>query len=328
MRRVECLNGGQAWYHFALVHRHGHGTRVEQSPGSSCSRRCCSDSSNNKNSSSSSTRRKADGDTIIRALATAAGTQCRSMSWPNCVKRPMYIILSIMRMDCNVPVPVNSLIARVLSDVLMRLSVRRIKTFSFPLVRTVASYRVNVCVAVFLEYVYRCTRFSSDLLSFIIMLGYYYVSISRILGFVLFFFVFECGIYKGGSIVTSPRNEIIAAVGSVYAGRANSTPVMDLLITLLSMGLSGYQQLLADRVAALQTFPQRLAPVAEQHGERLLHCPENTISFGITLDGLVRPRRGQRVRAPNQQPEGKVPRKVKNYSTKTTTKQKKTKRCI
>lgn len=56
------------------------------------------------------------------------------------------------------------------------------------------------------------------------------------------------------------------------------------------MGLNGYVGLLNDRNNALESFSQRLAHVAESHGERLLQCPFNTISFGITLDTLVRPK--------------------------------------
>jgi O-phospho-L-seryl-tRNASec:L-selenocysteinyl-tRNA synthase len=55
------------------------------------------------------------------------------------------------------------------------------------------------------------------------------------------------------------------------------------------MGLQGYKTILSERILALETFPTRLAQVAEKHGERLLVCPTNTISFGITLDGLVAP---------------------------------------
>lgn len=41
----------------------------------------------------------------------------------------------------------------------------------------------------------------------------------------------------------------------------------------------------------LQTFPTRLGEVASKHGERVLSCPTNTISFGITLDNQARPRK-------------------------------------
>jgi O-phospho-L-seryl-tRNASec:L-selenocysteinyl-tRNA synthase len=76
----------------------------------------------------------------------------------------------------------------------------------------------------------------------------------------------------------------------VYAGRASSSPIVDLFITLLSMGMNGYKKILNERQEKLKTFPSRLAEVAAKYGERLLHCPSNTISFGITLDNLARPK--------------------------------------
>lgn len=94
----------------------------------------------------------------------------------------------------------------------------------------------------------------------------------------------------GGAIVMSPNSDIIQNVGKVYAGRASSGPVLDLFITLLSMGLSGYKRLLSEREEMLIDFRTKLSEVATKHGERLLECPANTISLGITLDNLVRPR--------------------------------------
>mmetsp|Transcript_23954 Transcript_23954/g.66967 ORF Transcript_23954/g.66967 Transcript_23954/m.66967 type:complete len:223 (-) Transcript_23954:378-1046(-) len=95
-----------------------------------------------------------------------------------------------------------------------------------------------------------------------------------------------CIISTGGAIISSPNEAVIASVGKVYAGRASSTPIIDLFITLLSMGLNGYQRLLENRQRMLPIFSKRLAEVAEKYGERILHCPSNTISYGITLDTL------------------------------------------
>jgi O-phospho-L-seryl-tRNASec:L-selenocysteinyl-tRNA synthase len=93
----------------------------------------------------------------------------------------------------------------------------------------------------------------------------------------------------GGAIVLSPIDSIITNIGKFYAGRASATPMLDMFITLLSMGMKGYKDLLERRQHLLKTFPPKLQAVAEQHGERLLLTPSNTISFGITLDGLARP---------------------------------------
>ena len=88
----------------------------------------------------------------------------------------------------------------------------------------------------------------------------------------------------------SPNEPIITNIGKVYAGRASSSPIVDLFITLLSMGLSGYKGLLQQRQNMLEHFQKRLSEVAEKYGEKTMQCPANTISFGVTLDHLVAPK--------------------------------------
>lgn len=48
----------------------------------------------------------------------------------------------------------------------------------------------------------------------------------------------------GGSIIFSPTKEIIQNISSLYPGRASGGPILDLFITLLSMGKQGYLDLL------------------------------------------------------------------------------------
>jgi O-phospho-L-seryl-tRNASec:L-selenocysteinyl-tRNA synthase len=96
----------------------------------------------------------------------------------------------------------------------------------------------------------------------------------------------------GGALVVSPSSNVIRRLGAVYAGRASSAPMVNLATTLLSMGVHGYQQLLQRREQLRATFQTKFVQVAEAHGERLLDTTQhNTISFAMTLDGLVRPRR-------------------------------------
>ena len=52
------------------------------------------------------------------------------------------------------------------------------------------------------------------------------------------------------------------------------------------MGLQGYRSLLDRRNQILTTFAEKLNAVATQHGERLLVCQGNDISFGISLDSF------------------------------------------
>ena len=91
----------------------------------------------------------------------------------------------------------------------------------------------------------------------------------------------------GGALVLSPRSEVVKNIGKNYAGRASLSPLVDLFITLLSMGMNGYKNLLEQRQKILQTFPQQFHQVAEKHGERLLVCETNDISFAISLDTMT-----------------------------------------
>jgi hypothetical protein len=53
-------------------------------------------------------------------------------------------------------------------------------------------------------------------------------------------------LYPGGAIIVSPDRTIIQNLERVCAGHASSSPIVDLFITLLSMGLNGYQRLLQE----------------------------------------------------------------------------------
>lgn len=64
------------------------------------------------------------------------------------------------------------------------------------------------------------------------------------------------------------------------AGRASSTPSMDMLITLLSMGAKKYKELLDERKTVFVYLHEQLTLLAEAHGERVLASPNNKISIG------------------------------------------------
>ena len=72
-------------------------------------------------------------------------------------------------------------------------------------------------------------------------------------------------------------------VSATYPGRASVSPILDLFCTLVHLGVDGWTKLLADRQALMPPFRVQLAALAERHGERLLHTPNNTISMAITL---------------------------------------------
>lgn len=43
----------------------------------------------------------------------------------------------------------------------------------------------------------------------------------------------------GGALIYSQNAELIKNISNLYPGRANASPIVDLLITLLSMGKNG-----------------------------------------------------------------------------------------
>jgi len=91
----------------------------------------------------------------------------------------------------------------------------------------------------------------------------------------------------GGAILASNDKDLLSLVNSSYPGRASAAPVLDLFITLLSMGSATFQGLLKQRKAAYKKLQQELGAVAAKHGERLLQTKHNPISLAMTLETFV-----------------------------------------
>jgi len=91
----------------------------------------------------------------------------------------------------------------------------------------------------------------------------------------------------GGALIMSPNSKVIESISKNYPGRASASPMIDLFITLLSMGLDGYKGILDERKRLTSLFQQKMERAASVFGERVLNCPRNTISFGMTLDNLA-----------------------------------------
>lgn len=91
----------------------------------------------------------------------------------------------------------------------------------------------------------------------------------------------------GGAVIASSSaahgKALIAGVSATYPGRASVAPILDLFMTLLHLGASGWERLLQQREALLPSFRARLAAVAHAHGERVLSTPHNSISHAVTL---------------------------------------------
>lgn len=87
--------------------------------------------------------------------------------------------------------------------------------------------------------------------------------------------------------MASPAQSFIDLVSSCYPGRASMTPVLDLFITLLAMGESGYRSLLEERKRMRTVLLAGLAELTATHGLSLLSAPHNSISTGVSLDALI-----------------------------------------
>ncbi|KAF7994293.1 hypothetical protein HCN44_003383 [Aphidius gifuensis] len=90
----------------------------------------------------------------------------------------------------------------------------------------------------------------------------------------------------GGAIIGSFDKNTLDKISKMYPGRANASTTMDVLITLLSLGMAGYKQLIAQRKEMYAYLKEELGKLATRHGERLLDTKGNPISMGMTLQCL------------------------------------------
>ena len=82
------------------------------------------------------------------------------------------------------------------------------------------------------------------------------------------------------------RDGIPTEVDRTYPGRASMSPLLDVAITLLSLGSRGWADLLTQREELFGYLKAQISSFASQRGERVLHTPGNPISVAMTLDGL------------------------------------------
>lgn len=73
------------------------------------------------------------------------------------------------------------------------------------------------------------------------------------------------------------------------------SPVLDLFITLLSMGSITWKQLLRQRKENYAYLHGQLEKLAEKHGTRVLQTKRNDISIGVSLDMLDSPGDNKRI---------------------------------
>jgi len=89
----------------------------------------------------------------------------------------------------------------------------------------------------------------------------------------------------GGAVIASPEKDIIEKISQAYAGRASATPIVNFLISMLSLGISGYQKLLEEQQFNKFLLEDKLKEVAQSIGERVLNV-FNPVAVALSLAKL------------------------------------------
>ncbi|MFW9945900.1 MAG: O-phosphoseryl-tRNA(Sec) selenium transferase [Candidatus Odinarchaeota archaeon] len=89
----------------------------------------------------------------------------------------------------------------------------------------------------------------------------------------------------GGAIIASPNKDIITKISQAYAGRASATPVVNFLISMLSLGTEGYQKLINDQQKNRKLLKEKMSEVADKLNERILNI-FNPVAVAMSLKNL------------------------------------------
>lgn len=88
----------------------------------------------------------------------------------------------------------------------------------------------------------------------------------------------------GGAIIAGFDTNLIQNVARNYAGRASASPALDVLITLLSMGKSGYLNLVKEREEMFQYLNGCLKTIATKYKVSMCDIKNNPISTIIIFN--------------------------------------------
>ena len=69
-------------------------------------------------------------------------------------------------------------------------------------------------------------------------------------------------------------------VAQNYPGRASSSPTIDVFITLMQMGTTGYKELMDERKENYKILKAEMTKIAQKYGERVLETKNNPVSIG------------------------------------------------
>ncbi|BES90072.1 Soluble liver antigen/liver pancreas antigen (SHypothetical protein/LP autoantigen) [Nesidiocoris tenuis] len=90
----------------------------------------------------------------------------------------------------------------------------------------------------------------------------------------------------GGAIISGFDKGLLERISRNYPGRASASPVIDVFMTLLSLGSNGYKNLICERKEMFKYLKEELGKIAAKHGERILDTRNNPISMAMTLSTL------------------------------------------
>ncbi|CAL4124064.1 unnamed protein product, partial [Meganyctiphanes norvegica] len=87
----------------------------------------------------------------------------------------------------------------------------------------------------------------------------------------------------GGSVIAGFDAKFIELVGKTYPGRASGSPLLDLFITLLSMGTNGYKKLVKERKEMKTMLVEKMEELAKNYDLKVLSTKNNPISTAMTV---------------------------------------------
>ncbi|MHA1274935.1 MAG: O-phosphoseryl-tRNA(Sec) selenium transferase [Promethearchaeota archaeon] len=89
----------------------------------------------------------------------------------------------------------------------------------------------------------------------------------------------------GGAVISSPNKEIINKISQAYAGRASATPIVNFLISMLSLGINGYKKLMAEQKENRHLLEEKMKDFAKKISERILNI-FNPVAVAMSLKSL------------------------------------------
>ncbi len=126
----------------------------------------------------------------------------------------------------------------------------------------------------------------------------------------------------GGALIASPHEETIEKISRAYPGRASASPVVNFLISILSLGIEGYNKLIKKQQKNRKLLEDLLYNFAKKINERVLDI-FNPVAVAMSLQNLTQKKlfelggalynlrvTGPRVYDPNQKTFGNC---IENY---------------